>query len=161
MFINKTGSSGVFSRSSSTEASAVLSHVQRNRRKAEGRNKSKPWSNLVSVLHNLDAPESEEGPPRTRKSNLIAIDLRAPTLSPSHMPRNYPSSNGYDPFHCTIIGTDAETHALLLRTFFDVARSNFIDEAFAHGALQIRCRRQADVIGHRIYSLYIAIEIVI
>ena len=131
IFINKTGSSGSLSKSSHAEAATVLSHVQRNRRKAEGRNRNKPWLNMSSVLQPMDTPRSEQRSEHAETVSLVFADPHGPLSSPSHMPTTYPSANGYDPFHCTIVGTDAETHALLLRTFFNVARGNFVAEAFA------------------------------
>lgn len=104
-FVNKTPSSEALSKSSRSESAVMLSHVQTNRRRAEGRDQHEPWSAYVSVL------ESNERSP-----------------SPS---RPVPSFNAYDPFHCTVIGTEAETHTLLRRAFFEVARTNFLAEAFA------------------------------
>ena len=156
IFINKTGSSGSLSKSSHAEAATVLSHVQRNRRKAEGRNHNKPWLNMSSVLHPMDTSRSEKRSEHTATVSLVIVDPHEPLSSPSHMPKTYPSANGYDPFHCTIIGSDAETHALLLRTFFNVARGNFIAEAFAPNPdkqskrMQEATSRHATIITKRI-----------
>ena len=133
LFVNRTGSSKNLSGSSQSESAVIMSHVQRNRRKAEGRSQNKPWSSLESVL----APRSEKYKYQESYANKknngyeTAPAASLSSTSPIELPRTYPTSNAHDPFHCTVVGNEAGTHELLRYTFFSLARANFLAEAFA------------------------------
>ncbi|EWZ28456.1 uncharacterized protein FOBCDRAFT_321299 [Fusarium oxysporum Fo47] len=156
-FVHKTPSSQDLSKSSRSESAVMMSHVQTNRRRAEGHDQHKPWSAYVSVLtqprtdneggESIEKKKKKKNIPVRGRSRALRLGAAAAATSgatdtpttmqrslsfpPSPVSRSFPSSNAYDPFHCTVIGTEAETHTLLRWAFFEVARTNFLAEAFA------------------------------
>ncbi|KAL7955594.1 hypothetical protein V8C34DRAFT_291064 [Trichoderma compactum] len=141
LFVNKTQTSRVLSRSKAGERSAILSHVQNNRRKheAEASHRSKPWSKFITTLPTSDDSKGsevdvvklkfvafvEESNPEKQREKKDSQNLwsLSTTLKPSY--------NSSDPFHCTIANMDAGTHAILHITFSHASRANFLAESFA------------------------------
>lgn len=126
LFINKTGSSQQLSKSRPRESAAIFRHVQRNRRVAEGLRREPEWSRLSSTFTSSDDPDDTH-----EQAAVTPISERRPLSSRSSMPVLYPTSNGFDPFHCTVVGPDAGNHSLLRFTFSALARANFVAESFA------------------------------
>ncbi|UKZ74492.1 hypothetical protein TrVFT333_002161 [Trichoderma virens FT-333] len=138
LFVNKTQTSQVLSRSKASERAAILSHVQNNRRKheAEASHRSKPWSKFVTTLSTSDDSKGSE---------TDAVELKFVAFVEGAKPRKQwekkdiqslstaltPSYNSSDPFHCTIANMDAGTHAILHITFSHASRANFLAESFA------------------------------
>ncbi|KAF5529684.1 hypothetical protein FMEXI_13995 [Fusarium mexicanum] len=93
----------------------VQRHLQQKRRKGEARARGKPrpsWTNFTSVLL---LPSGTQGDALNKLSRL-----------------SQPANNSTDPFHSTVIGTDAGSHLSILPIIFgDVVRENFLGEAFA------------------------------
>lgn len=141
LFVNKTQTSRVLSRSKAGERSAILSHVQNNRRKheAEVSHRTKPWSKFIRTLPTSDDSKGSEvnavrvkfvafveepNPKKQReKKDSEKLQSLSTTLKPSY--------NSSDPFHCTIASMDAGTHAILHITFSQASRANFLAESFA------------------------------
>lgn len=127
LFINKTQSSEVLTRSfEPDEKSRILSHVQNRRRKDEAKRKrnariSATPGNIESRLDtqpNPDRPSEED-----QKYQTITRLAVLSTYRPSH--------NSSDPFYSTAAGRDVGSHALLHLTFSQAAKMNFLSEAFA------------------------------
>ncbi|KAL7916587.1 hypothetical protein GGI35DRAFT_433554 [Trichoderma velutinum] len=145
LFVNKTQASRVLSRSKAGERSAILSHVQNNRRKheAEASHRSKPWSKFVTTLPMSDDSQGtevdavklkfvafvEESNPKKQREKKDSQEFQSlsRTLKPSY--------NSSDPFHCTIANMDAGTHAILRITFSHASRANFLAESFAPSSM--------------------------
>ncbi|KAL7928892.1 hypothetical protein V8C35DRAFT_317055 [Trichoderma chlorosporum] len=139
LFVNKTQTSRVLSRSKASERSTILSHVQNNRRKheAEASHRVKPWSKFVTTLSTSDDSKGFE-PGSVKFINFVKeskpqkqggrnINMKLQSLSTALKP----SYNSSDPFHCTIANVDAGTHAILHITFSHASRANFLAESFA------------------------------
>jgi hypothetical protein len=156
LFVNKSQTSHLLSRSRAGERSAILSHVQHNRRKheAEVSQKSKPWSKFITTISTSDDSETSQtvgvrlkfvDSIKTAQSvKLAAKDQKqqqkkkaekrqSPVpVSPISLSKALrPSYNASDPFHCTVAHLDAGTHAILHITFSHASRTNFLAESFA------------------------------
>ncbi|KAH8817442.1 hypothetical protein F5884DRAFT_748906 [Xylogone sp. PMI_703] len=135
LFVNKTSSSDVLTRSYKTdERFTILSHVQKRRRQKGRVEKTEPWSMFTSCM--IPTPQAQststtdEAQKRRHDANLGSSELPAKPSSP-RLPHTYPANNGADPFHCTIVGVDACTHSMLRYAFSEVAKKTFLAEAFA------------------------------
>ncbi|PNP43717.1 hypothetical protein TGAMA5MH_04690 [Trichoderma gamsii] len=157
LFVNKTQTSRVLSRSKACERSAILSHVQNKRRRheAEASQSSKPWARLSTTLSASDVSEMAKtvevklkfvDHDVTTQSIKISADkqkrqkhseVAEKRLSPAYAASKslskalQPSYNASDPFHCTIDSLHASTHAILHMTFSHASRVNFLAESFA------------------------------
>lgn len=157
LFVNKTQTSRVLSRSRAVERSAILSHVQGKRRRHEaGASQTlKPWVRFTSTLLTSDVseisntaevklkfvdydvgirPAKLSAEMQKHKKHREAIEKRlSPTYasSKSLSKAMQPSYNASDPFHCTVANLDAGTHAILHITFAHASRMNFLAESFA------------------------------
>lgn len=49
----------------------------------------------------------------------------------THLPQVYPTNNASDPFHSTVAGSDASTHAMLHYAFASFTKETFLAECFA------------------------------
>jgi len=133
LFINTPAGAKPLSSRTPRERSTILRHVQGNRRRAEVlRNQAiqqQPWSGYTSVLpsHASKHEPSLEFSDADGKSH----DETAASIPPPPLLVYSPHHNAYDPFHCTAVGSDAGTHALLHTTFHVAARGNFLAESFA------------------------------
>ncbi|RFU81155.1 hypothetical protein TARUN_1064 [Trichoderma arundinaceum] len=161
LFINKTQASRLLSRSKAGERSAILSHVQNNRRRheAEVSQKPKPWSKFITTLPTSDQSDI----PQTGRVSLKFVELvdkRNPVESAAAKDEKTkekkdgrllsvasseslstavkPSYNASDPFHCTIAHLDAGTHSTLHITFSHASRANFLAESFAPSSMLLQ-----------------------
>ncbi|KAL7922908.1 hypothetical protein ACQKWADRAFT_291764 [Trichoderma austrokoningii] len=158
LFVNKTQTSRVLSRSKADERSAILSHVQSKRRRheAETSQSLKPWTAFTSTLSAPDVSGlsssvevklkfGDDGV-TARSAKVISVgrqkkqkhrEAAEKRLSPTDTsPRSLsnairPSNNASDHFHCTVANLDAGTHAILHMTFSHASRVNFLAESFA------------------------------
>lgn len=157
LFVNKTQTSRVLSRSKAGERSAILSHVQSKRRKheAEASQSLKPWASFTTTLSASDVSEISNTVEMKLKFVDDAVTARSVKLSADNQQKKHrgaakrgfspacassksltkamqPSYNASDPFHCTVAGLDAGTHAIILHiTFSHASRVNFLAESFA------------------------------
>lgn len=157
LFVNKTQTSRVLSRSKAGERSAILSHVQSKRRRneSEASRPLKPWAGITTTLSASDVSEITKTV--QVKLKFVDHDVTARTIEISadkqkkqthRMPAEkrlspeyassmslskamQPSYNASDPFHCTVANLDAGTHAILHITFSHASRVNFLAESFA------------------------------
>ncbi|KAM0519019.1 hypothetical protein ACHAPE_004011 [Trichoderma viride] len=157
LFVNKTQTSRVLSRSKAGERSAILSHVQSKRRRheAEASQSLKPWAGLTTTLSASDVSEITKTV--EVKLKFVDHDVTARTikisadkqkkqthrkvaekrLSPEYASSIslstaiQPSYNASDPFYCTVANLDAGTYAILHITFSHASRVNFLAESFA------------------------------
>lgn len=142
LFINKTGSSQQLSKSRPRESAAIFRHVQRNRRAAEGLRREPEWSKLSSTFTSSDNPDDD--------TDEASEHRRLPSKSTTAMPSLYPTCNGFDPFHCTVVGPDAGNHSLLRFTFSALARTNFVAESFAPDPSLYTATRHQEIFEKRI-----------
>ncbi|UKZ61105.1 uncharacterized protein TrAtP1_002377 [Trichoderma atroviride] len=158
LFVNKTQTSRVLSRSKAGERSAILSHVQNKRRRheAEVSQSLKPWAGFTTTLSASDVSEisktvevklkfvdhdvtarsvksSEDSQKQKKKQREAVVKRLTPAYasSKSLSKAMQPSYNASDPFHCTVANLDAGTHAILHITFPHASRVNFLAESFA------------------------------
>jgi hypothetical protein len=157
LFVNKTQTSLVLSRSKADERSAILSHVQTKRRRHEAKASQalKPWTRYSSTLSTSDVLDKsdivevklrfDEENVTTRPAKLSAIGKKekkhieaterrlspADATSGSLSRAMQPSYNASDPFRCTVANLDAGTNAILHITFSHTSRINFLAESFA------------------------------
>lgn len=157
LFVNKTQTSRVLSRSKAGERSAILSHVQSKRRRheAEASQSLKPWAGLTTTLSASDVSEITKtvqvklkfvdhdvtaqsikipaDKQKKQKHREVAEERLPPAdaSSKSLSKAMQPSYNASDPFHCTVANLDAGTHAILHMTFSHASRVNFLAESFA------------------------------
>ncbi|KAL7948129.1 hypothetical protein V8C42DRAFT_275297 [Trichoderma barbatum] len=148
LFVNKTQTSRVLSRSKAEERAAILSHVQNKRRQheAEASHRLKPWSKFVNTLSTLD--DSKASQTDTVKLKFVAFvkeskhqkqrDTSESRRLQSLSTALKPSYNSSDPFHCTIANVDAGTHAILHITFSHASRANFLAESFAPSSMLLQ-----------------------
>ncbi|KAI9708501.1 MAG: hypothetical protein M1820_003962 [Bogoriella megaspora] len=134
LFVNKTGSSEVLTRSEDDQKADVLSHVQQRRRRATRKEpKPEPWAQYASTVEiptrGFHASETAASTAVERTSS-IAPYFRSEQVQP-HLLRVYPTQNESDPFYCTVAGNEASVQPLLSYAFSYFARSNFLAEAFA------------------------------
>ena len=143
-FVNKTAGSGLLSRSERSEKFLIQSHVQSRRRKrqrqlvADGSGSAdssgdENWLKHVSIFRREGSPlaSSKASSPGLPWRERYDQDTHANSPSPMDILRVQPSNSGFDPFHCTSVGTDAATHAMLRYIFSYTARVTFLAEAFA------------------------------
>ncbi|GAB1317045.1 Transcription factor domain-containing protein (Fragment) [Madurella fahalii] len=135
LFINKTQSSDVLTRSKADEKSRILSHVQNRRRRDEARRKrdtrvaqpslDKPYGLQFQVeVVEVRRPKDPFSPTSNTKEdgqyqNLVRLAL------------TYPTHNSSDPFYSTVAGRDVGSHAMLSLTFSKGVKMTFLSEAFA------------------------------
>ncbi|UKZ84371.1 uncharacterized protein TrAFT101_000282 [Trichoderma asperellum] len=159
LFVNKTQTSRILSRSKAGERSAILSHVQSKRRRHEAETSqiSKPWAGFTTTLSKSEASEISETVEEkltflvdnddltARSAKSLAVNKKqkqqreaaekrlslAYASSKSLSKAMQPSYNASDPFHCTVANLDAGTHAILHITFSHASRVNFLAESFA------------------------------
>ncbi|KAH8126275.1 hypothetical protein FP744_10003519 [Trichoderma asperellum] len=159
LFVNKTQTSRILSRSKAGERSAILSHVQSKRRRheAEVSQTLKPWAGFTTTLSTSDASEIlktveekskfvvDDNDVTARPAKLLADNKKRKKhreaaekkLSPAYASSKslskamQPSYNASDPFYCTVANLDAGTHAILHITFSHASRVNFLAESFA------------------------------
>ncbi|KAK3385246.1 hypothetical protein B0H63DRAFT_472602 [Podospora didyma] len=161
LFVNKTQSSDLLTRSQAREKAKILSHVQNNRRKAESESgERKAWSTFTSVMtpsSSEDLRETDQqqakrkSKPRKktkpRLSAAVMASESSSSLSPESaviwLPTTVPSNNASDPFHCTSVQLDAGSHALLRGTFYLASRPNFLAESFAPASVVVIHRTAA------------------
>lgn len=154
LFVNKTQTSRLLSRSKAGERAAILSHVQNNRRKheAQASHKSKPWSKFITTLSTSDDSEGsqtdgvkprfidfvEEADVKRQMEKKDKKRLSPPVPSKPLSTTLRPSYNASDPFHCTVADIDAGTHAILQITFSHASRANFLAESFAPSSILLQ-----------------------
>lgn len=143
LFVNKTPSSSLLTRSQRAEKAKILSHVQSNRRKQEakkagrnvaGQRQTGAGTRVGSILpagtviyldpSTDDAYQSSDA--QRRQGLLSPISTSSTSIS-----LTYPTHNSSDPFHCTVASTDAGNHILLHCTLYPIWRRMFLGEAFA------------------------------
>ena len=68
------------------------------------------------------------------------------------LPQTYPANNAADPFHCTVVGTDACAHAMLRFVFSTVSKNTSLGEAFVLPTVDPNSRpaRNAHIIDERL-----------
>lgn len=156
-FVNKTPGSNILTRSyEMEERTAILSHVQtRRRRKAKGDTTPEPWARFSSNMIFLNGiaesstriqAEAESKSSNRRPAHSATEDTSLTLLT------QYPTNNEADPFHCTVVGTDAYTHAMLQYAFSSMAKKTFLAEAFAMPYVlpAARVMRHAQILGERL-----------
>ncbi|KXX81413.1 hypothetical protein MMYC01_202654 [Madurella mycetomatis] len=135
LFINKTQSSDVLTRSKADEKSRILSHVQNRRRRDEARRKrgtrvaqpsfDKPEDLQFQVqVVEVKRPKGPFSPTSNTKEDEQYQSLVRLALT-------YPTHNSSDPFYSTVAGRDVGSHAMLSLTFSKGAKMTFLSEAFA------------------------------
>ncbi|KAM7188132.1 hypothetical protein V8F20_010704 [Naviculisporaceae sp. PSN 640] len=123
LFVNKTPSSSLLTRSKRAEKAKILSHVQSNRRKQEARKAGR--NTLIDLGSSTDRTETSDDGPGSKTQSRISFS------SSTSISSYYPTHNSSDPFHCTVASTDAGNHVLLHCTLYSVWRGMFLGEAFA------------------------------
>lgn len=155
LFVNKTQSSRVLSRTEGVERAHVQSYSQQARRSRENKAAatSQPWTVTTRGV-NAREPAVQRKPRPTMVSSPPEHMLSAPSYSTSavasHRPHQQdaknqsltkcPSRNGSDPFNCTIAGGDISHHHHVILGFISGQSSKvtFFAEAFAPGQMQLR-----------------------
>ncbi|SPO04279.1 uncharacterized protein DNG_06962 [Cephalotrichum gorgonifer] len=135
LFVNKTASSEELTRSAPRENAQILSYVQQARRSAE-RARSRRGLHAAYTSTFLAHPPDHHGEGSVGKNH--AEEAETWRQEPPRLPSQYPTHNSSDPFHSTVAGTHAGTHALLRCTFAPGSRWNFLAEAFAPPSLRSR-----------------------
>ncbi|RFU29295.1 hypothetical protein B7463_g7024, partial [Scytalidium lignicola] len=157
LFVNKTGSSDVLTRSYKTdERFTISSHVQKRRRQKEKLEKTELWKRYTSCMTPVPEQESassveEEPQERWQDHTQVLSGLQTVHTSP-RLSQVYPANNGADPFHCTVVRSDACGHAMLRYAFSHVAKKTFLAEAFALPTIQPnrRAMRHAHIMDERL-----------
>jgi hypothetical protein len=139
LFVNKTVSSDLLTRSKTDEKQQILSHVQQRRRKREeGKLKPPPWASFTSAL-SLEDDEDLNEADTVPTAGLDTSGLAAAEQSSStQLLQFYPTHNGWDPFYCTVAGIDASIQPMLHYVFSRFAKSTFLSEAFAPSSVSRR-----------------------
>ncbi|KAL9619832.1 MAG: hypothetical protein Q9160_005572 [Pyrenula sp. 1 TL-2023] len=154
-FVNKTNSSHVLTRSQAGERKHILSHVQqRRRRQGAAISNREQWKMYTSCMTFLDdspvAPKEISPTAALHKKSKAQSDSEPLVLT--HLPQAYPANNAFDPFRCTVAGSDASTHAMLHYTFASFAKDAFLAEAFAPPSVASRrtSMRHSHIIQQRL-----------
>ncbi|RFU24813.1 hypothetical protein B7463_g11520, partial [Scytalidium lignicola] len=157
LFVNKTSSSDVLTRSYKTEERfTILSHVQKRRRQNGREKKTEPWSSYTSCMvptSQAESPSNVEEERQENQQDTTQDPLETPIIRSSpRLPHTYPANNGADPFHCTVVGSDAYTHSMLRYAFSHVAKKTFLAEAFSLPSVQPNGRpmRHAHIMDERL-----------
>lgn len=125
LFINKTQSSEVLTRSfRADEKSRILSHVQNRRRKNEAKRKRNARAESQHVESHVDT-DTQPNPETCNEKK----DKEYPHIA--SISTYHPSHNSSDPFYSTVAGQDIGCHAMLHLTFSQGAKTTFLSEAFA------------------------------
>ncbi|KAL6243857.1 hypothetical protein RBB50_009291 [Rhinocladiella similis] len=138
LFVNKTKSSEVLSRSyEQDERFDILSYVQNRRRQKGKRQKPEPWRDYTTCMTSISENKiatSSPGQDRFRHQTNPEDNVKASRESQycrSPLPCMYPTDNAVDPFRCTVVGQEANIHIMLRFAFYPVAKKTFLAEAFA------------------------------
>lgn len=157
LFVNKTQSSRILSRSEGTERAHVQSHTQQVRRSRENRaaGASRPWiidpraADLKGAVQRKSRTKKlSNTKPSTYSSQSLSSTSstpQTPGASWEENPQNgvltpYPSRNSSDPFNCTIAGDDISHYHHVILGFISgqSPKVTFFAEAFAPAMQQHR-----------------------
>lgn len=132
LFINKTQFSSLLSRSQAEEKSNILRYVQGRRRRGAANRRAQPWSEVTFSMTAGQGSSTLQNETTQKRPEEVADRRTLPfKKSVNHLLYTYPTHNGFDPFHCTVVGYDAGTHAMLKYTFASAAKTTFLAEALA------------------------------
>ncbi|EAQ90120.1 predicted protein [Chaetomium globosum CBS 148.51] len=146
LFINKSPSSNILTRSKAGERSRILSHVQNRRRRDEARKKlgarmarpSQPTPLSFAIASSKFWLPSRTQQPSSDDDDMAKSESGRNGRGPGVSDRNttslvlfYPTDNSSDPFYSTVAGRDAGSHAMLQLSFGEGVKVTFLAEAFA------------------------------